>query len=188
MYPTPATPPRHGAESYLPPPGPPPGAKGAMRSQNPPYSPPPPIPARSRPISNNLPAPTQALNYGVAENPFADEAPQEEEAPKHRSYDLYDRPSTTTPPPPQEANLQQSPQPASAYSQDASSPRAPYNPGYHSTPSYMLRQESATNHLTMHGASPTPPEPVQEEMGRSPISPANQDANGVQRRMENLSV
>ncbi len=37
----------------------------------------------------------------------------------------------------------------------------PYHPGYESTPSYMQRQESSANNLTMHGASP-----VQEEDGR----------------------
>jgi len=34
-----------------------------------------------------------------------------------------------------------------------------YHPGYHSTPSYLGRQESSANNLTMHGAQP----PIAEE-------------------------
>ena len=59
---------------------------------------------------------------------------------------------------------------------DAGSPQS-YNPGYHSTPSYIKRQESSGDHFTMRGAGPADngPEPgtgtiaedrVQESAGR----------------------
>jgi hypothetical protein len=43
-----------------------------------------------------------------------------------------------------------------------------YHPGYQSTPSYVHRQESATNNLTMHGAI------IPEERPRTPEHKANQ--------------
>ncbi|KAF1364521.1 hypothetical protein EJ07DRAFT_172543 [Lizonia empirigonia] len=42
-----------------------------------------------------------------------------------------------------------------------------YHPGYQSTPSYMQRQESSANNLTMHGAG----SPIQEEAGQRPRTP-----------------
>ncbi|KAF2642172.1 hypothetical protein P280DRAFT_468613 [Massarina eburnea CBS 473.64] len=46
---------------------------------------------------------------------------------------------------------------------------SPYNPGYQSTPSYLNRQESASNNLTMHGAQH--PSTEEEEYARD--YPAN---------------
>lgn len=39
----------------------------------------------------------------------------------------------------------------------ATSPDHPYAPAYHTTPSYLHRQESSGDHLTMHGAAQSPP-------------------------------
>lgn len=35
--------------------------------------------------------------------------------------------------------------------------RGPYQQDYHPTPSYVHRQDSAANHLTMHGGASPPP-------------------------------
>jgi len=64
----------------------------------------------------------------------------------------------------------------------------PYNGGYQTTPSYIGRQDSATNNLTMHGASPPPEERQAGATGRDPVSPLDAETYGVQRRMQNLNV
>lgn len=194
-YPTPSPPPRRAEqEAYVPPPGPPPAAMGAIRTNdysvrnnNSAYTSPPPIPVRARPISQDPTAPTRTLDYGVAENPFADAQP-EQQRPQQKSYSLFDRPSQTTPPPAQ-SSVQYYEDTSTRYSQQAppQNSHEPYNPGYRSTPSYMNRQESAINNLTMHGASPQPDETRANGMGRIPISPVDQTGD-TQRRMGDMRV
>ena len=195
MYPTPSSPPcRAEEEVYVPPPGPPPGAMGAVRSNeyavranNATYSSPPPIPIRSRPISQDAATSARTLDYGVAENPFAD-TPPEPQQPQQKSYSLFDRPSQTTPPPAQ-GSVQYSEQTETTLPQQVSPQKSyePYNPGYRSTPSYGDRQDLATNNLTMHGASPPPEERQTNGMGRRPISPVDQ-MHDAQRRLANMRV
>ena len=192
---TPSTPPRRSEqEAYVPPPGPPPAAMGAIRTNeygvqnnNSAYTSPPPIPVRARPISQDHAAPTRTLDYGVAENPFAD-TPPEQQRPQQKSYSLFDRPSQTTPPPAQ-SSVQYYEDIPTRYSQQAPPQKSfePYTPGYRSTPSYMNRQESATNNLTMHGASQQPDEGRPNGMGRIPTSPADQTSE-AQRRIGDMRV
>ena len=194
-YPTPSSPPRRAEqEAYVPPPGPPPAAMGAIRTNeygvrndNSAYTSPPPIPTRSRPISQDPAAPTRTLDYGVAENPFAD-TPPEQQRPQQKSYSLFDKPSQTTPPPAQ-SSVQYYEDTPTRYSQQAPPQKSfePYNPGYRSTPSYMNRQESATNNLTMHGASQQPDEGRANGMGRIPTSSADQTSE-TQRRIGDMRV
>ena len=194
-YPTPSSPPRRAEqEAYVLPPGPPPAAMGAIRTNeygvrnnNSAYTSPPPIPTRSRPISQDPAAPTRTLDYGVAENPFAD-TPPEQQRPQQKSYSLFDRPSQTTPPPAQ-GSVQYYEDTPTRYSQQAPPQKSfePYNPGYRSTPSYMNRQESATNNLTMHGASQQPDEGRANGMGRIPTSSADQTSE-TQRRIGDMRV
>jgi hypothetical protein len=195
IYTTPASPPRRAEqEAYIPPPGPPPGAMGALRTNNyaarannNAYSFPPPIPARSRPISHDHAAPTRTLDYGVAENPFADTHPEQQQ-PQQKSYSLFDRPSQTTPPPPPpplpEESTQDTEQPqATASTQDpAQESHEPYNPGHRSTPSYINRQESAANSLTMHGAGPPLEQGQTERRARSPVNLVEQTRDQTERR------
>lgn len=57
-----------------------------------------------------------------------------------------------------------------------------YHPGYQSTPSYMQRQESSANNLTMHGAG----SPIQEEnAGQRPRTP---DHNVTQQQQQHHDV
>jgi hypothetical protein len=171
-YTTPASPPhRAEQEAYILPLGPPAGAMGAVRTNNfasnNAYSSPPPIPARSRPMFLDHATPTRTLDYGVAENPFADTHP-EPQKPQQKSYSLFDRPSQTTPPPPQESTqYSEEPEASSSKQVPVQKPYEPYNPGYRSTPSYIDRQDSAANNLTMHGASPPPAQGQPEQTGRT---------------------
>jgi hypothetical protein len=123
----------------------------------------------------------------VAENPFAD-TPLEQQRPQQKSYSLFDRPSQTTPPPAQ-SSVQYYEDTPTRYSQQAppQNSHEPYNPGYRSMPSYMNRQESATNNLTMHDASPPLDEGRANGMGRNPTSPADQTSD-MQRRMGDMRV
>lgn len=181
-------------ESYVPPPGPPPGAMGAVRandqairSNNYDYSTRPPVPARNRPISQDMGLKTQTLDYGVAENPFEDNSIQQE-PPQQKPYSLFDRPPQATSP--QQDGLQHQSRLQSTYGENVPSQTSysPYNQGYQSTPSYVNRQDSATQHLTMHGAS-TPPDEVQAgNVTKDPVSPLNGETNGLQRRLQNLNV
>ena len=199
---TASSPPRQPAEDFAPPPGPPPAALGAVRT--PAYgapdsgytTSPPPVPARSHPYSQDTQSPTQAVDYGVAENPFADQAAQPEQS-QQKSYSLFDKPSRTSPPgaaPRRNDDLQQpppQPQTGSGYEQTQQQYTS-YNPGYRPTQSYVGRQDSATNHLTMHGASPPPDIEEQEQGGvrRKPVGSGliDERTNGMTGRMRNLEV
>jgi hypothetical protein len=192
MYPSPASlPHRAEQEVHVAPPGPPPGAMGAIRTneyavraKNNAYSFPPPIPTRSRPMSQEPAAPTRTLDYGVSENPFADTSPERQQ-PQQKSYSLFDGPSQTTPPPLQGSTHSEQRQATYIQQDPAQKSYEPYNPGYHSTPSYVNRQDSATNNLTMYGASPPPEEGQTDRMGQSPASLVDQTRD-VQRRMGNM--
>jgi hypothetical protein len=59
--------------------------------------------------------------------------------------------------------------PAESWRDPAPGPQGSYHPGFNSTPSYLHRQESSGDHLTMHGAGSNPTineERVQESAGR----------------------
>ncbi|KIY02435.1 uncharacterized protein Z520_02574 [Fonsecaea multimorphosa CBS 102226] len=209
--PTPVSPLRReeAEELYAPPPGPPPSKMGAPQNPTPPtsqnpydfshaaafssaYAAPeqaPPVPTRVRPVSH---AYSSSADYGVAENPFADDgygAPQSQA----RSNALFDRPQNTpSPNPPQQYSTNQHPQELPS---DQHRP-GPYNPGYQPTPSYIHRQESSADHLTMHGGSPpssaTAPNgrssyPPSSGYGSNPVSPVD-ETQGVGRRMNDLHI
>lgn len=169
----PGSPPRQDSD-YRPPPGPPPAAKGAVRSPDYVYNS---SAAGGNPPSSLPPTnSTQAAAYGVAENPFSDTAAQPPLQPP-KSYNLFDDAYPGRPTPPPQSNYPQPSQTSGGYSE----PQRPVP--FAGTESYMHRQESAMNNLTMHGASP-PPDRQQTE---SPTG-AMDDVNGVQNRMDNLRV
>ncbi|OAL39071.1 hypothetical protein AYO20_01822 [Fonsecaea nubica] len=208
--PTPVSPLRREEEElYAPPPGPPPSKMGAPQipppqtSQNP-YDfsnaaalssafaapeQPPPVPTRVRPQSH---AYSSSADYGVADNPFDDDAygsPQ----PQARSNALFDR-NQNTPSPhlPQQYATNQYPQELPS---DQQRP-GPYNAGYQPTPSYVHRQESSAEHLTMHGGGPTTGAtapnggssyPTSGPFGSNPVSPID-ETQGVGRRMNDLHI
>lgn len=61
-----------------------------------------------------------------------------------------------------------------------------YHPGYHSTPSYLGRQESSANNLTMHGAQP--PIAEEDEHTRSQTQrPRTPEANVPQQQTHDVS-
>jgi GAT domain len=144
-------------EQFFPPPGPPPSQRQLPQTFN--YedgysapSGPPPVPIRNHPESQTITipvspvAPTSSAAYGVAENPFADDAYAADSQPPQQKYSLFDRakhhisPSQTQPEPP---------------SQTQTSRPSQFQP----TPSYTHRQESSENNVTMHGGS-HPPAPA----------------------------
>ncbi|KIW70254.1 hypothetical protein, variant [Phialophora macrospora] len=210
--PTPVSPLRREEEEHFaPPPGPPPGRSPAPQTQPPPQSEmgqydfsnaanfsnqfsapaPPSVPTRSaaRPPSHVY---TSSGDYGVADNPFADDAygpgsPQKPSA-------LFSDRNTDTP----------SPRPPQGYSANPyvhelpseHNRPGPYNAGYQPTPSYMHRQESSAEHVTMHGGGPPPattvangnsPYPPSTTYGSNPVSPID-DTQAVGRRMNDMHI
>lgn len=121
--------------------------------------------------SNNgpvAPSSLQAASYQQRLDP----SPRREEDPFADHY-------TTSYAPPQDPN-----------SNDDGNSLAPYHPGFQSTPSYLHRQESSANNLTMHGAQPlitdenardypahqrprTPPSSQQQGHDVSPVADRN---------------
>lgn len=91
---------------------------------------------------NELPLPP-SLQAGGNRRSRAEPPPEEE----NPFADAYAAPSG--PPPPRRV---EDDAPTNGYSQTRGSPTS-YNPGYQSTPSYLGRQESSANNLTMHGAA-----------------------------------
>ena len=147
-------------ENFSPPPGPPPSQRQQPQQQysyenaysvpsQPPRSPPrvqPEEPMYGSPVSPIKPAPTSSAQYGVAENPFSDDAyatdgPPQQQQPPQQKYSLFDRAKHhISSGPPQSAEQ-------------------PERPGaFQGTPSYVQRQDSSANNFTMHGGSPPPPE------------------------------
>ena len=146
-------------ENFAPPPGPPPNRMSTQAQPQPPqrgqtyeyenaYSSPPraPKPMESPPTSQPLASPTSAAAYGVAENPFADDS-EAAEPPQQKSYSMLDRAShhITTSSPTKENNTSNG---------DLDTRPGTYQP----TQSYIHRQDSSLNTLTMHGGSPPPVE------------------------------
>ncbi|CAN9092674.1 unnamed protein product [Alternaria alternata] len=99
------------------------------------------------------PAGTTSTNYGSDENnlpPSLQAAPNRTQPSAQEENPFADH-YTTTYTPPAHQN--------SSSANDYGGPPDPYHPGFQSTPSYLGRQESSANNLTMHGAQP----PIQEE-------------------------
>lgn len=96
---------------------------------------------------------TSAAEYGVPENPFADDAAEESQPyqqpqppQQQQTYSFLDRASHNI----SSNSNSGSPVKASAANNDDDTRPAPFQP----TQSYMNRQDSSANHLTMHGGSP----------------------------------
>ncbi len=207
--PTPVSPLRRDEEEqFSPPPGPPPSRFSHPQSQPqstggqfdfsnagsfsnqfsaPAEAPSVPTKSAARPPSHVY---TSSGDYGVPDNPFADDAygpgsPQKPNA-------LFSDRSNNTPSP----RLSQgySPNP---YAQELPSDhsRPGYNAGYQPTPSYMHRQESSAEHVTMHGGSPPPPTTAPNaNTSYTPtsnydhaVSPID-DTQGVGRRMNDMRI
>jgi hypothetical protein len=134
----------NGHSAFVPPPGPPPSQQTADSGFVPPPGPP---PSHARGPQQGTyeyedayaPAPhipalqpiqnrpeSRSAEYGVGDNPFSDDNAADREQPQQKQY-------------------------SSALFGRAQPPAQPQ-----STPSYMQRQESSANHITMHGASPPP--------------------------------
>ena len=136
---------------------------------------PPPVPPprkdRSKPLQSSKPS--------LPENPFAD--------PQARQYgpvDMSNNQSSNPQPPSQDQHFEPPPGPPPQQQQQQQRqaliqpPPGPFRP----TASYVGRQDSAANHMTMHGASP----PIVEEeqvskpgMQSSPISPVESREPGA---------
>jgi hypothetical protein len=169
--PNPVSPVRQEEEHFAPPPGPPPGRVQPQQNQLPadsssnPYdfsnagtfsnqfSAPqqPPVPTRStaRPQSH---AYSSSADYGIADNPFADDAYGPGSPQKERALHTDQDGSEISSRPPQGSSGNQYPQELPS---EHNRP-GPYNAGYQPTPSYIHRQESSADHVTMHGGSPPP--------------------------------
>jgi hypothetical protein len=121
------------------------------------------IPESLRPGTQRRPVPPPASQSTIPshgdepEDPFSDEqaygAPQPQPKPQSQ-YRAYSPPNPSTLDPREHV--------------DEGSPGS-YHPGYHSTPSYMQRQESSQNNYTMHGAAglQTPGEGQGAKFGQS---------------------
>jgi hypothetical protein len=193
-------------QGYTPPLGPPPGARGAIRSDDYAYaSPPAPSNAYpSFPSSTQPPPPvpvrnhirTASTEYGVAENPFSDSNSVPPAGPppsQQKSYSLFpDNNPNSIPedtdmdnmydPPSHNSALPQPLEPSRPLSSSNARPApAPYDAGYQPTPSYMHRQDSAAGHLTMHGgASPPPPDQV--------VGDGKMEGEGVERKLGDMRL
>lgn len=201
--PSPVSPPKR-EDQFVPPPGPPPGARGAVRNQSPTTSydfantyttleQAPPVPTRVRPQSH---VHSSSADYGVADNPFADDAygagPPPLQAPlqPQRQQGLFDRGEDTASPPSQQY-------PGNQYANELPSEHnrpGPYNAAYQPTQSYVRRQESSTEYVTMHGGSSHPAtsqngqyQPPPSGYGSNPVSPV-EETEGVGRRMNDLHI
>ncbi|KEF57056.1 uncharacterized protein A1O9_07246 [Exophiala aquamarina CBS 119918] len=189
QIPSPVSPMRN-EERFSPPPGPPPAARGAVKSQAvhtptssfdyasayaaPPGPPPsagytapsapPPVPDRARPLSQGFSEPpvVSTTAYGVSENPFADGAYGEDTQPVRRPHALFDR-SHNTPSPPSD---QQRPG------------------GYPTTQSYVQRQDSSTANIAVHGTGGSAELHEQAQRAGSPID----ETQGAQKQMNDLRI
>ena len=134
--------------NFSPPPGPPPNARGAVRSHDYGYN--------SAPIDQNRqtsPPTTQTAHYGVADNPFSDDATLPPPPPPQKTYNLFDNSYQSSQP---QSGYEQQQQPQQQQTDSTYTQSQRPAGGWGGTQSYMNRQESATNNLTMHGASPPP--------------------------------
>ena len=152
---------------------------------------PPSVPTRSaaRPQSHVY---TSSGDYGIADNPFADDA-YGPGSPQKPSALFSDRGANTPSPRPPQGY------PGNQYPQELPSEHhrpGPYNPNYQPTPSYMHRQESSAEHVTMHGGSTPPPAiapngnssyPSSNAYGSNPVSPID-ETQAVGRRMNDMHI
>jgi len=161
-YDTQGLPPQNDAPSlppiqttYTPPPGPPPNSSYVPPSGPPPtqtYPPPNPVGYKNDELP--LPPSLQAGgNRQAAQNPAPVAASEDNPFADHHT-------STYTPPPGAIHNPRTN-------GQGGGSPES-YHPGYQSTPSYLGRQESSANNLTMHGAAPAIREEEEQTRPRTP--------------------
>ena len=148
------------------------------------------------------------MDYGIAENPFADGFTREDE-PQTKSYSLFDQPSRTSPlveSTTVQDGLQQSPQPPTTSRYEQSENYLPqerqheqyqsYNPGYQPTESYVGREDSMTGNFTKHSVSPPSDQAEQEQeqeqsgMRRKPVGGGSADdgPNGVSARIRSLEI
>ncbi|KAJ9616438.1 hypothetical protein H2200_000156 [Cladophialophora chaetospira] len=210
--PTPVSPLRREEEEHFsPPPGPPPGRAAATNTQLPPSNAGPYDFSSAGTYSNQFSAPTEAPSvptrsaarpqshvytssgdYGVADNPFADDA-YGPSSPHKPSALFSDRSNNT--PSPRLSQGYSSNQHAQELPSEQSRPGS-YNAGYQPTPSYMHRQESSVDHLTMHGGSPPPSATAPNgntaflptsNYGNTPVSPVD-ETHGVGRRMNDMHI
>ncbi|ETI19854.1 hypothetical protein G647_08868 [Cladophialophora carrionii CBS 160.54] len=211
--PTPVSPLRREEdEHFAPPPGPPPGRAPAQETQAPPQpnagpydfssaanfsnqfsapAPPPSLPTRStaRPQSHVY---TSSGDFGVAENPFADDA-YGPGTPQRPAALFSDRNADTPSPRPAQGHS------ANPHVHELPSEHdrpGPYNAGYQPTPSYMHRQELSAEQVTMHGGGPSPAATVTNGSsshpqggmyGSHPSSPVD-DTQAVGRRMNDMHI
>ena len=211
--PTPVSPLRREEEdNFAPPPGPPPSRAPAPQQQSQHQAPSPSSPydfSSAGSFSNQFSAPQQApsvptrsaarppshvysssADYGVAENPFADDAygPGSPQKPTAQASEPNENAVSR---PPQVYSGDQYPQEMPS----EHSRRGPYNANYQSTPSYLHRQESSADHLTMHGGGPPPPTAVSNgnqsypagSAYDGPVSPID-ETHGVGRRMNDMHI
>lgn len=211
--PTPVSPLRQEEEEHFsPPPGPPPGRVPAPQSQPPSnaasgpfdfssaaafsdqFSAPesrPSVPTRSaaRPPSHVY---SSSADYGVADNPFADDAYGPGSPAQPKTHTDHTDINTSSPRASQRYSGTQYPQELPSEHHRP----GPYNSTYQPTPSYMHRQESSADHLTMHGGSP-PTSAVEAPNGNTslpasstygsshPVSPID-ETQAVGRRVNDL--
>ncbi|EXJ92597.1 hypothetical protein A1O3_01149 [Capronia epimyces CBS 606.96] len=171
--PAPVSPPQPG-EQFAPPPGPPPSARGAVRDQDHSYTystsdAAPPIPRRVRPQSQSFGSSSAA--YGVAENPFADDAYGPGSPQRHESNALSQ--------PQKDSGFQ--------YASELSGEQDRYDP-YDSRQPYVHIHGTPAVHGLVPETTSQPSHSGQNETsngyGSSPVSPAD-DAG---RRMNDLHL
>lgn len=155
----------HEREGFNAPPGAPP-ARNAEPVQAYEYSAPPGPPPRKQQESQHVVSPTTPTAtqaYEIGDNPFTDEAyaaPNQNVAPQQNSYSLFSRAAGQL----GSQNQSQRPPPTESYENPYQTPAqtSPQRPGvgsgWQETPSFVNRQDSATNHITMHGGAAKPQE------------------------------
>ena len=156
LGPTPSPPvPSANSTQYQPPPPPQPALNTnfAAPSQPPPREEPSYLPPLDMHQTNYNSAPTDkqdlplppALQAGTSRQPQSEYSPEDENPFADHHTSGYGPPPG---PPPQRPGHEVSP----TNGHDQRGSPTSYNPGYQSTPSYLGRQESSSNNLTMHGA------------------------------------
>ncbi|KAH7080959.1 hypothetical protein FB567DRAFT_116900 [Paraphoma chrysanthemicola] len=198
VYDAPGLPPRNDAPSlppintattesgYVPPPNPsypPPQDSNFGAPANTSYAAPPTSSYSPPPTTNYAPPPTNPVAYKNDELPLPPSLQaggQRQPGPPASDDPFADHHTSTYTPPPGAINNPRS----NGYD---GSPE-PYHPGYQSTPSYLGRQESSTNNLTMHGAAPRITE--EEEYARdypAGQGPRTPDANAPRQTHNDVS-
>jgi hypothetical protein len=168
-------PPSNGYTS--PPAGPPPQQYG--QSYLPPHNDAPSMPpvnvATTQPSQPLAAQPTDYRNDEPSLPPSLQAAPNRQQPSAHEENPFADHYTSTYTPPSGPPASYQDPSPTS----DHGGLPDPYHPGFQSTPSYLGRQESAANNLTMRGAQP----PISEETER----PRTPELNVPQQQAHDVS-